>query len=155
MHGSPVPPKPGRHGRTVPCPGASGTRARSGHPTRERQLVSAPFKEGTGSFLWILGPLAFISSLLLPQIFLSSFVEATIKDDILAGNWPINGSWWAEKNSWWAVPVDGIKNTGGKLEALRRATRGRGDGKKTPSDLGKTASEASPQNLATGVRRLL
>ncbi|MQL77047.1 hypothetical protein Taro_009461 [Colocasia esculenta] len=50
----------------------------------ERQLVSAPFKEGTGSFLWILGPLAFISSLLLPQIFLSSFVEATIKDDILA-----------------------------------------------------------------------
>ncbi|MQL97354.1 hypothetical protein Taro_030045 [Colocasia esculenta] len=51
---------------------------------RDRQLVSAPFKEGTGSFLWILGPLAFISSLLLPQIFLSSFVEATIKDEILA-----------------------------------------------------------------------
>ncbi|XP_078436754.1 tRNA-processing ribonuclease BN isoform X2 [Wolffia australiana] len=50
----------------------------------ERQLVSSPFNEGAGSFLWIAGPLALISSLVLPQFFVSGFIEALITDEILA-----------------------------------------------------------------------
>ncbi|CAA6663053.1 unnamed protein product [Spirodela intermedia] len=50
----------------------------------ERELVSSPLKEGTGSFLWITGPLALISSLLLPQFLISGAIEAALKDEILA-----------------------------------------------------------------------
>ncbi|CAA7399482.1 unnamed protein product [Spirodela intermedia] len=50
----------------------------------ERELVSSPFKEGTGSSLWIAGPLALISSLLLPQFLISGAIEAALKDEILA-----------------------------------------------------------------------
>ncbi|KAJ4963595.1 hypothetical protein NE237_023534 [Protea cynaroides] len=50
----------------------------------ERKLVSSPFKDDTGSFVWLLGPVALISSLLLPQFFLGSAIDAVIKDEILA-----------------------------------------------------------------------
>lgn len=56
------------------------------HTLEERELVSSPFKEGTGSFLWIAGPLALISSLLLPQFLISGPIEAALQDEILAGN---------------------------------------------------------------------
>ncbi|XP_068657175.1 uncharacterized protein [Aristolochia californica] len=50
----------------------------------ERKLVSSPFKDGTGSLLWIVGPIALISSLVLPQFILNNAVDAIVKDTILA-----------------------------------------------------------------------
>ncbi|CAL5349138.1 unnamed protein product [Camellia sinensis] len=50
----------------------------------EGKLVSAPFKESTGSFLWILAPVALISSLVLPQFFLITAIDAFAKDEILS-----------------------------------------------------------------------
>ncbi|KAK8646547.1 hypothetical protein V6N13_120331 [Hibiscus sabdariffa] len=49
----------------------------------EGTLKSAPFQEGKGSFLWILGPIALISSLILPQFFFSYAIEAFFKDETL------------------------------------------------------------------------
>lgn len=53
----------------------------------ESKLASSPFKEGTGSFLWVLAPVALISSLVLPQFFLDSAIEAILKDEVLAGTY--------------------------------------------------------------------
>ncbi|XP_072987144.1 uncharacterized protein [Typha latifolia] len=50
----------------------------------ERKLVSSPFEEGKGSLVWILGPLALVASLVFPQFFLSSAIEAFLRDEILA-----------------------------------------------------------------------
>ncbi|RWW21582.1 hypothetical protein GW17_00014253 [Ensete ventricosum] len=50
----------------------------------ERKLVSSPFKDGTGSLVWILGPLALISSLVVPQFFLGNIIESVLRDEILA-----------------------------------------------------------------------
>ncbi|WOL07824.1 hypothetical protein Cni_G16573 [Canna indica] len=50
----------------------------------ERKLVSSPFKDGTGSLVWVLGPLALISSLVVPQFFLGSIIESIVRDEILA-----------------------------------------------------------------------
>ncbi|XP_077233566.1 tRNA-processing ribonuclease BN [Tasmannia lanceolata] len=50
----------------------------------EGKLESSPFKEGTGSFIWVLAPVALISSLLLPQFFLGNAIYTIIKDEILA-----------------------------------------------------------------------
>ncbi|KAK9270036.1 hypothetical protein L1049_025609 [Liquidambar formosana] len=50
----------------------------------QRKLVSAPFKEGTGSFLWVLAPVALISSLVLPQFFIGNAIDAVLGDNILA-----------------------------------------------------------------------
>ncbi|XP_008792621.2 uncharacterized protein LOC103709171 [Phoenix dactylifera] len=50
----------------------------------ERKLVSSPFKDGTGSYVWAVGPLALISSLVLPQFFLGNAIEMLLKDEILA-----------------------------------------------------------------------
>eukprot|EP00268_Persea_americana_P044983 TRINITY_DN4563_c0_g1_i2.p1 TRINITY_DN4563_c0_g1~~TRINITY_DN4563_c0_g1_i2.p1 ORF type:complete len:379 (-),score=69.66 TRINITY_DN4563_c0_g1_i2:338-1474(-) len=50
----------------------------------EGKLSSSPFKDGTGSFLWVFGPIALISSLILPQLFLSNVIDAVLKDEILA-----------------------------------------------------------------------
>ncbi|XP_068655570.1 uncharacterized protein [Aristolochia californica] len=50
----------------------------------ERKLVSSPFKDDTGSLVWILGPIALISSLVLPQFILNNNVDAILKDAILA-----------------------------------------------------------------------
>ncbi|CAI0558737.1 unnamed protein product [Linum tenue] len=49
----------------------------------EGKLVSAPFKEEKGSFLWILGPVVLISSLIFPQFFLGLAVEELLKDVVL------------------------------------------------------------------------
>lgn len=51
----------------------------------EGKLSSSPFKDGTGSFLWVFGPMALISSLILPQFFLGNVIDAVLKDEILAG----------------------------------------------------------------------
>lgn len=52
----------------------------------EEKLMSAPFSEGKGSFLWILAPVAFISSLILPQLFFSGVIEAFFREETLVGN---------------------------------------------------------------------
>ncbi|XP_010525631.1 PREDICTED: uncharacterized protein LOC104803397 [Tarenaya hassleriana] len=49
----------------------------------ESKLVSGPFQEEKGSFLWVLAPVALISSLILPQFFLSGAIEVWFKNDIL------------------------------------------------------------------------
>ncbi|KAH1065676.1 hypothetical protein J1N35_030663 [Gossypium stocksii] len=51
----------------------------------ESKLMSASFQEDKGSFLWVLAPIALISSLILPQFFFSSAIEAFFKDDTLVG----------------------------------------------------------------------
>uniref|UniRef100_A0A7N1A6L7 Uncharacterized protein n=1 Tax=Kalanchoe fedtschenkoi TaxID=63787 RepID=A0A7N1A6L7_KALFE len=50
----------------------------------ESRLESAPFKEDTGSRLWVLGPVAFIASLVLPQFLIGNFIDAYVRDEILA-----------------------------------------------------------------------
>ena len=50
-----------------------------------RKLVSSPFEDDSGSFVWVLGPLALISSLLVPQFFLGSAIEGFLRNEILAG----------------------------------------------------------------------
>lgn len=51
----------------------------------ESKLVSAPFKEGTGSLLWALAPVALISALVVPQFFVASAVEDAFKNEVFAG----------------------------------------------------------------------
>lgn len=51
----------------------------------ESKLVSAPFNENTGSFLWILAPVALISSLIVPQFFIIGAIEDLLKNEVLAG----------------------------------------------------------------------
>lgn len=50
----------------------------------EGRLVSAPFNENAGSYLWVLAPVAFISSLVFPQFFLNFAIEGFLKDEILS-----------------------------------------------------------------------
>ncbi|KAA8537684.1 hypothetical protein F0562_027326 [Nyssa sinensis] len=50
----------------------------------EGKLMSAPFNESTGSFLWVLAPVALISSLVLPQFFLFIVIDTFINDEILS-----------------------------------------------------------------------
>lgn len=50
----------------------------------EGKLVSTPFKEGTGSFLWVLAPVALILSLVLPQFFLDNAIAAFVQDEVIA-----------------------------------------------------------------------
>lgn len=51
----------------------------------EGKLVSAPFKQEESSYLWVLAPVAFISSLILPQFFVGTVVAAFFNDLILKG----------------------------------------------------------------------
>lgn len=51
----------------------------------EAKLVSAPFSEAKGSFLWVLAPVVLISSLILPQFFLSNIIESFLVDVTLVG----------------------------------------------------------------------
>lgn len=51
----------------------------------ERKPVSPPFKDGTGSLVWVLGPLTLISSAVLPQFFLRSVIESVLRDEVLSG----------------------------------------------------------------------
>lgn len=50
----------------------------------ESKLVSAPFKEGTGSLLWALAPVALISALVVPQFFVATAVEDAFKNEVFA-----------------------------------------------------------------------
>ncbi|XP_047307916.1 uncharacterized protein LOC124911470 [Impatiens glandulifera] len=51
----------------------------------ESKLVSSPFKDiNATSLLWIMAPIAFISSLVLPQVFVGSVIDSFFKDEILA-----------------------------------------------------------------------
>ncbi|XP_074568165.1 uncharacterized protein LOC141824737 [Curcuma longa] len=50
----------------------------------ERKPVSPPLKDGTGSLVWVLGPLALISSAVLPQFFLRSVIESVLRDEVLS-----------------------------------------------------------------------
>lgn len=49
----------------------------------ECNLTSAPFPEHKTSFLWVLAPVALISSLVLPQFFLGNLIEAFVKNEAL------------------------------------------------------------------------
>lgn len=51
----------------------------------ESKLVSAPFEEKRGSFLWVLAPIALISSLVLPRFFIAVAVDDLIKNATFAG----------------------------------------------------------------------
>ena len=48
-------------------------------------MQSAPFNEEKGSFLWLLAPIALISSLILPQFFFANAIEAFLEDMLLVG----------------------------------------------------------------------
>ncbi|KAF6155758.1 hypothetical protein GIB67_007405 [Kingdonia uniflora] len=50
----------------------------------EGKLISAPFNEEKSSFFWVLGPVALISSLVLPQFVLSSVAGVLLSDEIVA-----------------------------------------------------------------------
>ncbi|KAL4296493.1 hypothetical protein GQ457_12G018740 [Hibiscus cannabinus] len=50
---------------------------------KENKLVYALFQEDKGSLLWVLAPLALISSLILPQFFLSNAIQAFFKNETL------------------------------------------------------------------------
>ncbi|KAG5522284.1 hypothetical protein RHGRI_034463 [Rhododendron griersonianum] len=49
----------------------------------EGKWASSPSKEETGSLLWVLAPVALISSIVLPQLLLSTVIDVFIKDEIL------------------------------------------------------------------------
>ncbi|GFS46524.1 hypothetical protein Acr_00g0102810 [Actinidia rufa] len=73
-----------------PLRGKSGSVSFNGltyHTVEEGKLESAPFKENTGSYLWVLAPVVFISSLVLPQFFLNTVIEVLVNDEILAGRY--------------------------------------------------------------------
>lgn len=75
------------HGRE-PFRGKSGSVSFYGlthQSVEEGKLVSAPFSEDNGSYLWVLGPVALISSLIFPQFFFANAIEAFLKDGVLVG----------------------------------------------------------------------
>lgn len=71
-----------------PFRGKSGSISFSGlnhQLVEEGKLQSAPFNEEKGSFLWLLAPIALISSLILPQFFFANSIEAFLGDMLLVG----------------------------------------------------------------------
>lgn len=71
-----------------PFRGKSGSvsfRGMSHQSVEESQLVSAPFKENSGSLLWVLAPVALISSIVVPQFFIVSAIEDAFKNEVFAG----------------------------------------------------------------------
>ncbi|CAK9170892.1 unnamed protein product [Ilex paraguariensis] len=50
----------------------------------ESKLVSTPSAEGTSSFLWAWAPVALISSLVLPQLFIGAAIDGFFSDEILS-----------------------------------------------------------------------
>ena len=77
-----------RFGGVEPFRGKSGSVSFHGlthQLVEESKLISAPFQEEKGSFLWVLAPFAFICSLVLPQFFFSNAIEAFFKDETLVG----------------------------------------------------------------------
>lgn len=77
----------------IPSYGAEPFRGKSGSVSfhgithqmvEESKLVSAPFEEKRGSFLWVLAPIALISSLVLPRFFMVVAVDDLIKNETFA-----------------------------------------------------------------------
>ncbi|CAA0831607.1 Wall-associated receptor kinase-like 14 [Striga hermonthica] len=50
----------------------------------ESRLVSAPFKEENGSFLWVLAPAVLISALIVPQFFMFTAIENAFRNEVFA-----------------------------------------------------------------------
>lgn len=50
----------------------------------EAKLESAPFEKNAGSYFWVLGPIALISSFLLQQ-FIAIAISGLLRDEILLG----------------------------------------------------------------------
>ncbi|KAK3023398.1 hypothetical protein RJ639_044731 [Escallonia herrerae] len=50
----------------------------------EGRLVSAPYDENAGSFLWVLAPVALILSIVLPQFLLDLAIGGVLQDEILS-----------------------------------------------------------------------
>ena len=77
-----------RFNAVEPFRGKSGTVSFHGltyQMVEERKLVSAPFDVDKGSFLWILAPVALISSLILPQFFIADVIEVLLREETLVG----------------------------------------------------------------------
>ncbi|XP_050365881.1 uncharacterized protein LOC126784464 [Argentina anserina] len=49
----------------------------------EGNLLSAPFDEEKGSFLWFLAPVALIASFVFPQFFIGNAIEAYLQNEVL------------------------------------------------------------------------
>ncbi|GAV64236.1 hypothetical protein CFOL_v3_07754 [Cephalotus follicularis] len=76
-----------RYNGVDPFRGKSGSVSFKGltyEQVEEGKLVSAPFNENKGSFLWVLAPIALITSLLVPQFFLGNVIE-DISGDLILG----------------------------------------------------------------------
>ncbi|GLT58093.1 hypothetical protein SLA2020_310150 [Shorea laevis] len=76
----------GRFNGAEPFRGKSGSVSFHGlthQLVEEGKLISSPFQEDKTSFLWVLAPVALISSLILPQFFLANLIEAFVKDEML------------------------------------------------------------------------
>lgn len=90
----------GRGGSGVPASSFNGVEPFSGksgsvsfygltyQSVEEGKLVSAPFNEDKGTFLWVLGPVALTLSLIVPQFFLGNAVQAFLNDTVLVGTFP-------------------------------------------------------------------
>lgn len=50
----------------------------------ESKLVSAPIEENAGSYIWILAPVALISSFVLPRFFIGDAIDELFKNTVLA-----------------------------------------------------------------------
>ncbi|GMH17705.1 hypothetical protein Nepgr_019546 [Nepenthes gracilis] len=76
-----------KFGEVEPFHGKSGSVSFYGltyQSLEESKLVSAPFKEDTGSFLWLVAPVAVILSLVLPPLFIANLIGNTFKNEVLA-----------------------------------------------------------------------
>ncbi|KAL6493136.1 hypothetical protein OROGR_032895 [Orobanche gracilis] len=80
--------------RVVAAKGSEPFRGKSGsvsfgglshQSVEESKLISTPFEKETGSLLWALAPVALISSLIVPQIFIFGAIEDVFKNEVFAG----------------------------------------------------------------------
>ena len=88
---------PGDHSSSVPVasyhgvepfrgkPGSVSFRGLTYESIEEAKLESAPFQKDKGSLFWLLAPSVLISSLILPQFFLTYIIEGFFQNLILVG----------------------------------------------------------------------
>lgn len=75
-------------GEVEPFQGKSGSVSFYGlthQSVEEEKLEFAPIKQEESSYFWVWGPIAFISSLILPQFFIGTVVDAYFNGLILKG----------------------------------------------------------------------
>ncbi|KAL3514579.1 hypothetical protein ACH5RR_027296 [Cinchona calisaya] len=65
-------------------PGSVSFKGLTHQSVEESKLVSAPVEENAGSFMWVLAPVALISSLVLPRFFLGNAIEDLFRDAVLS-----------------------------------------------------------------------